>query len=175
MNFNLVGLNLMLCVLSIVAISTSINLSDITVATKVQLRNTHVDLQRMQQSISILENAEYQELIVELDSGLNELKISIAEFISDRDVQSEASGINYQLDIRESKILPQSLYPIHILRLDLKFRTDNSNSLTGFLQEIKRVVNPWPTEVRACEIHRLVISRLLVNCKIDIHFWSLYD
>lgn len=175
MNLNLVGLTLTLCVLSIVAITMSINLSDITAATKVQLRNTRVDLQRMQQSISILENVEYQELIVDLDSGLNELKISIAEFVSDRYVQSDASGISYQLDIRESKILPQSLYPIHLLRLNLKFKTDNSNSLAGLLQEIKRVVNPWPTEVRACEIHRLIVSKLLVNCMIDIHIWSLYD
>ena len=175
MNLNLVGLNLMLCLFSIAAMSVSINLSDIAVATKVQLRNTRVELQRMQQSISILENTEYQELIVDLDSGVNELKISIAEYISDRPNQTKASGISYQLDIREAKILPESLYPVQLLRLNLKFETDNSNSLTEFLHDIQILVSPWPTEVRGCDIHRLLISKLMVNCMIDIYFWSLYD
>ena len=168
MNLNLVGLNLILCLFSIAAMSVSINLSDIAVATKVQLRNTRVELQRMQQSISILENTEYQELIVDLDSGVNELKISIAEYISDRPNQTKASGISYQLDIREAKILPESLYPVQLLRLNLKFETDNSNSLTEFLHDIQILVSPWPTEARGCDIHRLLISKLKVNCMIDL-------
>jgi hypothetical protein len=171
----LIGFNIVLCVFSAVAVYISISLIDRANTTNVMLRNTRVESQRLQQSIGILESSEYQELIGSLDSDLNELKISVAEFMSDDHAQAGASDVSYQFDSREEKLLPQDLYPIRLFRLNLKFKARNAMALAGFLQATKNAVSPWPMEVRACDIHRLIVVKLLVHCVLDVHYWGLYN
>lgn len=169
------GFNAVLCILSVVVVYVSIELSSSTSNTDTLLRNSRVESQRLQQSIGILENDKYQELIGNFDSGLNELKISVAEFMSDKHLQTGASDISYQFDARQEQLQTNTTFPIHIFRLNLKFKANNAMALAAFLQATKATVSPWPAEVRACDIHRLVVFKLMVHCVLDIYYWGLYD
>jgi hypothetical protein len=175
MNLNLIGFNISLCALSIVVVYISMSLADSASVTKVMIRETRVESQRMQQSISVLENDEYKELIGKLDSDLDELKINVAEFMSDHHAQAGAYDVSYQFDSRKVELLPHSKFPIRLFRLDLKFKADNARAIASFLQATNDLVSPWPTELRACDIQRMVVAKLLVHCVLDIYYWGLYD
>jgi hypothetical protein len=175
MNLNIIGFNIVLCAVSMLMVYISMSLADSASATNVLLRNARVESQRLQQSISVLENDEYKELIGKLDSDVNELKINIAEFMSENHVQAGAYDVSYQFDSRTIELLPHSRFPIRLFRLDLKYKADNAMAIAGFLQAIKDTVNPWPMEVRACDIHRLVVVKLLVHCVLDIYYWGLHE
>ncbi|MFT6873909.1 MAG: hypothetical protein ACJAZF_000012 [Granulosicoccus sp.] len=175
MKIKLISFNIGFFILSMLSVYISIILDNGVSVNNVMLRNVRVETQRMQQSIAILENTEYQELIKNLDSNLNGLKINIAEYMTVNHAQAGVSDPSYQLDSRKVRLLPQDPFPIRIIRLDLKFKVDNAQALAGFLQSTNDVVSPWPTEVRACDIHRLPVSKLLVHCILDIHYWGLHD
>ena len=172
MNGYLIALNILLCILSIVAGVVSINLAQSASLTGALLRNTRVESQRVQQSIKILEAADYQESIANLDSGLNDLKISIAEFMSDNHEHSGAFDVSYELDKRDEELLSQSLFSMRLFRMNLKFKADRAIAIADFLQATKKTMAPWPTEVRACDIHRFIANQLLVHCVLDIHYWG---
>lgn len=175
MSRSLLGLNAVLCFLSFVVVYASVELNNSTGVSDTLLRNARVESQRLQQSIGILEKDEYQELIGNLDSDLNELKISVAEFMSNEHLRTGASDVSYQFDDRQRHLLPNNVFPIHIFRLDLNFKVDNAMALADFLQATKDTMTPWPAEVRACDIHRLVVIKLMVHCVLDIYYWGLYD
>lgn len=170
-----IGLNVLLCCVGAAAVSVSISLADSAALAQEQLRDSRVQLQRMQQSIKLLENTEYQDMIVSLDSDSNNLKLSVAEFLSDNHINDGVFDVSYELSLLEKTLLPQSSFPIMSYRLGVSFRVVSAKALATYLHSAKMAVYPWPVEVRACDIHRMVANQLLANCVLDIHYWSMYD
>jgi len=167
--------NVLMCALGFAAIYTSTSLFNKSVAANVQLRNARVESQLVQQSIVVLESKEYLDLIANLDSSINELKIRLAELISNSDVQVDISDVSYQWNTREAGVLSDNQFPIHLHRLNIKFNASHTIALAEFMEGVKSAMTPWPSEVRACEVHRLQHRKLLANCVLDVYFWGSYD
>ena len=77
--------------------------------------------------------------------------------------------------VRKAVLQPKNIYPIRLLRLTVKYKADNSIVLSEFIQSIKIAANPWPAEVKACDVHRLEVNKLLVNCVLDIYYWGFHE
>lgn len=172
MNINLICINVVMCLLSVVAIYTSVTAANGADAVKERLRLTRVEAQQVQQSIHVLESVELEDSIKNLDTALNELKINVAEFISDESTTIGVHELSYELVNTGKSLLAQSSFPIQTYQLDIKFTAGNAKGVVNYLKKLKAVASPWPTEVRACDIHRLVVAKLSVHCVVNIHHWS---
>ena len=64
---------------------------------------------------------------------------------------------------------------VRVLRLDVQIQTAHAPQLLGFLGKLDTVVNGWPVEVRACELHRSVRTGLDARCIVDIYHWAVDD
>lgn len=171
----LIGLMILMCICGVGAIYLAVFLSDNKNVTNEILRNTRVQSQRAQQSISVLQNVDYAEAVNNLSSGLNALKLNVAESMSITSSSTGVSEISYEIKEREEKLLAQNVHPIRILRLSVKFKADNAMVISAFLQDTKESLSPWPIEVKACEIHRMAIVKLSVSCILDSYYWGLHD
>ena len=172
MKHGLVILNIVLCVLSVMVVYFTFDFKGNVSTDKETLRQARIELQRLQQTIKYLENAKYTDLITSLEASLNELKISVAEFVSNEHEFAHISEVVFQLEPREAVLLPQHSYPIHSIRMNVKFKAASVAVLANYLQSLGNSVSPWPIEVRACDIHRLLVNKILANCFLDIHYWE---
>ena len=172
---NLIGFNLIMFFFGFIAVYAAMQSTASARNAENLLRQARVDYQYMQQSVRILDSVEYQSVIEKLNSNSDELKISIAEVVANASSEIGLTDINYQLDGQDERLLPLSSFPIQGYRLDVTLKSENAKGLSLYLEAIKNAVAPWPTEVQACEIHRMIEKRLKVRCLVDIYYWGIYE
>lgn len=175
MKKHLFSFNVVLFICSVLLAYVSGDLSSSAQQAAEKLREKRIQLQGLQQSVAVLENDDFKDVVENLDSEINDIKINLAEYIAANNLQAGVSNVSYQLDYRNIKRLPQKKYPIRRFRLDLTFNATSAMVIVEFIQRTTDAVSPWPVEVRACDIDRLLAVSLWVHCVLDIHYWGRYD
>jgi len=137
-----------------------------------ELRAARVELQRLEQQISLLNAPGMQQTLSVLEEGLDVLRIRLVEALTQ---QERPAGV-VKLEFEQS-LLPRTLdgagsEAVNVLRLQLNMNVQHAAAFLGMLALIDDATPLWPSEMQACTIQRLPEKNLQTGCVLDFYHWS---
>jgi len=137
-----------------------------------KLRDSHVELQHLEQQKHHLENPQQRDLLSAMGEGATYLKIGIDEYMKSLDSSSELSLNTYEMHVYGKSGSEFPGHSIDTLRVSFNLVIADALKLTEFYSQLTEASLPWPSEIRACEIDRLDASDLLAKCIFDVYHWA---
>lgn len=138
-------------------------------------RQSRFTLQIAQQRFELLKKAENQQLLSSLALDRDSFNVKLALAITEISDPANNLSLQFEQETVGNFVYPDSDMEIGIIKLDVSFSTDYTPTALGVLKDISAQVGAWPAEVRGCELFRMPVNGVSVNCIYHIYHWVVHD
>lgn len=145
-----------------------------------QVRQSMVQRQHAEQRLTRLHDGVARPLLGVLGEDISSVQIRIAEYLKRTSADTPDNQLIYEQSLLAHRLSTDTLESVtepfttsvHILRLDIQLQLAHAKAFLELMQALKTEVGGWPLEVRACDLQKLPVKRLDVQCVMDIYHWA---
>lgn len=136
-------------------------------------RHSRVVLQSAEQNLARVRQAVERRWITALAKDQDSLKVDFAMQMRELSIGKPDLSLAFEQQLMSDFPSNDDAVMISVLALHIRYIADHGPDALGILNDIGRYVEPWPYEIRACQLFRANTAGLTVDCMMHVYHWPI--